>query len=463
VAISSQIGPYELLRPLGAGGMAETFIALRRGPAGFVQRVCLKRVLPAYAAEPQFVQMFLDEARLLAQLRNANITQVYDFGQAAGTYYMAIELVEGLDLEALLRALEAAGERMPVSLCCFILAQLFSALSYVHTLSADGQPMGLVHRDISPSNVLVSTHGEVKLTDFGIAKSRQRVHRTKTGHTRGKLAYMSPEQLHAHEVDARADLFAMGVVAFELLTGQHPFESTTDIGVVHNIATGTRPALADLAPGLPPSLTGLVDRLLQTERARRPASAEQALELLPHDYPPYLAKRELAALVKRHVRPEPVEDVSEPALTRSEADVEPGVSTPPQPLGPTSSRAAKRTWVWLGAALSICAAVILASAIKPSGSAPQADPVTPVPPAPPMPSPAPATLKPVLVSPPSVRAVPSLAAVADAGTPVDARRPADAAPVEASPAARPERTAKKRPGSPKGRGRSGLSVREDDF
>jgi serine/threonine protein kinase len=439
--------------------MAETFIALRRGPAGFEQRVCLKRVLPAYAAETQFVQMFLDEARLLARLRNANITQVYDFGQAEGTYYMAIELVEGLDLEALLRALEATGERIPVGLCCFILGQLLSALAYVHSLSSDGQSLGLVHRDISPSNVLVSTHGEVKLTDFGIAKSRKRVHRTKTGHTRGKLAYMSPEQLHGKEVDATADLFAMGVVAFELLTGQHPFESTTDIGVVHNIASGTRPALADLAPGLSPALTGLVDQLLQTDRAGRPASAERALELLPHDYPPYLAQRELADLVKRHVRPEPLPAVSEPQELPPTTDAARATPAPSQQLASTRPLPLKRRTLWLAPALGIGALLAVLSVLRFAGSVPQATSAKAVPPAPPA---APTALKPALVAPASVDAVASGAGDTDAGANRVAAA-AEARPVVAKPVARPELRAPKRPPNAKAHGRSGLSVREDDF
>ena len=161
------IGPYQLVRPLGVGGMAETFLAVRRGPAGFEQRVCLKRILPAHTAEPRFLELFLDEARLLAHMHSAAIVQVFDFGEADGTYYMALELVEGIDLETLLHSCAKTNTRLPTSVSLYIAAQLLSALDYAHTLEADGQPLHIVHRDISPSNVLLSKHGEVKLTARG--------------------------------------------------------------------------------------------------------------------------------------------------------------------------------------------------------------------------------------------------------------------------------------------------------
>jgi eukaryotic-like serine/threonine-protein kinase len=300
VSTPQYIGPYEVVRPLGMGGMAETFEGIRRGLAGFEQRVCIKRVLPVFASEPRFVDMFLDEARLLAQLRNARITQVYDFGEADGTYYMAIELVEGTDLEGLLRSLAREGRQFPVDVLVYVLAELLSALSYAHGLEVNGQPLALVHRDISPSNVLVSQHGEVKLTDFGIAQSRQRSHRTKTGHTRGKLAYMSPEQLRGDELDGRSDLFAVGVVAYELLTGRHPFDTDTDLGLIQNIVSATRIPLTELAPSVPPRLVALVDALLVVKPEERPANAEQALALLPFEQAPHVAQRALATLVQRH-------------------------------------------------------------------------------------------------------------------------------------------------------------------
>jgi serine/threonine protein kinase len=291
------LGAYELLRPLGAGGMAETFVALRRGPAGFEQRVCLKRILPGCAADPTFVELFLDEARLLARLQCRNIVHVYDFGETEGTYYMALELVEGMDLEGLLKSLRARGVRMSPSVALYVTGEVLAALSYAHTLEIDGEAQHIVHRDISPSNILISKNGEVKLTDFGIAKARGRSHRTQTGHTKGKVAYMSPEQMRAESVDGRSDLFAIGVVLFELLTGTHPFDANTDFALQLNIMNGKRPPLRELLPDAAPQVAELVDALLATDANQRPASAADAIDMIPSLGATFALQRELQQLV----------------------------------------------------------------------------------------------------------------------------------------------------------------------
>ncbi len=296
----NRVGPYELLYPIGAGGMAETFVAVRRGPAGFEQRVCLKRILPGHTAEPTFVELFLDEARLLAQLRNAGIVQVYDFGEADGTYYMALELIDGADLEAIQNTLRRNGTRFPHEVAAHVVSQLLSALDYAHSLAADGQSLHIVHRDVTPSNILVSTSGETKLTDFGIAKARGRTHKTQTGHTKGKLAYMSPEQVRGEALDGRSDLFAVGVVLYELLAGEHPFQADTDLALLHNILDAKRKPLSELVPDAPPELVGLVDDLLAPDANQRPESAHAALVRLPFSKSPFALQRELAELVKFH-------------------------------------------------------------------------------------------------------------------------------------------------------------------
>lgn len=294
---AEHVGPYQLLHPLGVGGMAETFLAVRRGPQGFEKRVCLKRILTERGADPTFVELFLDEARLLARLSCRNITQVHEFGEVDGRYYMALELVDGVDLDKLLKALAERGERMPLEVALYVTGELLSALSYAHELTIDGVPQQIVHRDISPSNILLSKQGEVKLTDFGIAKARGRMHRTETGHTKGKVAYMSPEQVRAEDVDARSDLFAIGVVLFEMLTGAHPFEGNTDFAVQVNIVAGRRRSLTELLPDAPPSVRYLVDVLLAQDRSARPASANDALSLLPAVTSTFSVARMLAQLV----------------------------------------------------------------------------------------------------------------------------------------------------------------------
>ena len=277
--------------------MAETFVAVRRGPAGFEQRVCLKRILPGCAADPTFVELFLDEARLLARLQCRNIVHVYDFGESEGTYYMALELVDGVDLEGLLTSLRGRGVRMSPSVALYVIGEVLAALSYAHTLEIDDEPQHIVHRDISPSNILISKNGEVKLTDFGIAKARGRSHRTQTGHTKGKVAYMSPEQMRADPVDGRSDLFAIGVVLFELLTGAHPFDATTDFALQLNIMNGKRPPLRELLPDAPARIAQLVDTLLATDANQRPESAADAIALIPPLESAFSLQRELQQLV----------------------------------------------------------------------------------------------------------------------------------------------------------------------
>ena len=294
-----QLGAYELLRPLGAGGMAETFVAVRRGPAGFEQRVCLKRILPGCAADPVFVELFLDEARLLARLQCRNIVHVHDFGEIDGTYYMALELIDGVDLEGLLTSLRGRGLRMPEPVALYITTEILTALSYAHTLEIDGELQQIVHRDISPSNILLSKTGEVKLTDFGIAKARGRAHRTQAGHTKGKIAYMSPEQMRAEELDGRSDLFAVGVVLFELLTSAHPFDANTDYALQVNIMTGKRRPLRELLPSASTKVAALVDALLATDRENRPASAADAIALMPPLDSSFALQRQLETLVRQ--------------------------------------------------------------------------------------------------------------------------------------------------------------------
>jgi eukaryotic-like serine/threonine-protein kinase len=297
VSQSARLGPYELVRPLGAGGMAETFVALRRGPAGFEQRVCLKRILPGYAAEPSFIEQFLDEAQLLAQMSCAQIVQVFDFGEFAGTYYMALELVEGVDLEALLRSCTLRQQPLPRAVSLFIAAQLLSALDYAHSLASQGQPLHIVHRDISPSNVLLSRRGEVKLADFGIAKSSRRSHRTRPGRGKGKLAYLCPEQVLGDTLDARGDLFSLGVVLYEMLSGQHPFMDESEHTLLENILAGRRRSLTELVPDLPAEVTHFVDQLLAVEPGARAQSARAALDQLPLAESSFAVQRQLAELV----------------------------------------------------------------------------------------------------------------------------------------------------------------------
>jgi serine/threonine protein kinase len=190
-ATSERFGDYELVERLGVGGMAETFVAIRRGPAGFEQRVCLKRILPTFAGEADFVEMFLREARLSALLHHGHIARVLEFGIAEGAHYLTLELIEGTDLRAALRHLRPRRELLDPGLTSYIAHALGAALDFAHTADEDGVAAGIIHRDVSPSNVLLSNAGEVKLSDFGIAKATNLPGSIQSGALKGKIPYIN--------------------------------------------------------------------------------------------------------------------------------------------------------------------------------------------------------------------------------------------------------------------------------
>lgn len=303
--LGTEIGPYRLVRRLGMGGMAETFVAIRRGPGGFTQRVCLKLVLPFFREDEEFVSLFQREARLAAKLRHSNIVGVIDFGEIAGRSYMALELVDGVDLQVLLDA--ESGKRLSPELVALVGHDLASALDHAHNppreSDFDGSYGGsIVHRDISPSNVLISRHGEIMLTDFGVAKAVTGSSR-KHSAVKGKIPYMSPEQLRLESLDGRADLFGVGVVLYEALCGRRPYEGGHDPATIMLILQGTRQPLASLAPGAPPELCKLIDSLIEPDRDKRPESAAALIELLDPFVPSPRVRRQLGKRIAE-LRPE---------------------------------------------------------------------------------------------------------------------------------------------------------------
>jgi serine/threonine protein kinase len=223
--LPKSIGKYEVLRHLAWGGMAEVLLARISGADGFSREVVIKRILPQHSENAEFVRMFRDEARITAQLTHGNIVQVIEFGEDAGSHYLVLEYVRGTSLSALLSALRARGERLGVSEVAHIACELGRALDYAHRKrGSDGAPLMIVHRDVSPSNALVSHEGEVKLVDFGVARARARLSPTAhgVGTVKGKLSYLAPEMLDGR-VDSRSDLFALGLVVHEMLTGRQLF------------------------------------------------------------------------------------------------------------------------------------------------------------------------------------------------------------------------------------------------
>ena len=290
----ARIGAYEIQARIGAGGMAETYLALRRGPGGFAQRVCLKRIRQDAADDPELVRQFLAEAALVARLRHAAITQVLDFGRDGDDYYMALELIDGVDLRELL-------ERHPAGLAPelvqYIATELATALDFAHRAGGEPGALPIVHRDVSTSNVLLSAEGEVKLSDFGIARPLDVPQHTRTGNDKGKVPYLAPEYARSGRFDARSDLFSLGVVLYECLSGNRPHDGPTELETLERASRGQRAPLHQIAPHTPPGLVREAEALLDADPGMRTQSAGALLEALLALPAVPRARRELGALV----------------------------------------------------------------------------------------------------------------------------------------------------------------------
>jgi serine/threonine protein kinase len=270
-------GPYELLERIAAGGMAEVYVARRQGPRGFNKTVAVKRILPQLAQDPEFVAMFVDEARVAATLSHPNIVQVFDFGEQQGELYMAMEYVRGTNAARLIRRAAARGEVIPLDVCLHVVLSVLRGLEYAHTAVDDvGEPLHLVHRDVSPGNVLVDDSGAVKLTDFGIARAANFEHRTAVGHLKGKVGYMSPEQVLGQEVDARSDLFTLGIVLAEMLTLRPVFVAPTELEILTRIRDADVRTLDE--GSLPPDVHAILRRALARLADDRYPSAQAFAE-----------------------------------------------------------------------------------------------------------------------------------------------------------------------------------------
>jgi|GEM_PF-800678 len=263
----SQIGKYVVRRKLAEGGMAEIYLCTARGVEGFEKEVVIKRVRAFLASDPEFVEMFIAEARLASRLNHENVVQIFDFDKHENTYYLAMEYVRGCSLWELRRKSKELMDPVPPMLVAHLGAEVARGLHYAHRLKVNGQPLDLVHRDVTPHNVLLSYDGAVKLTDFGIAKAGKRL--TQPGVLKGKFAYMAPEQARGEAVDARTDLFALGVVLWEMLTGGRLFDGDSEVAVLRAVQHSVIPPPARLNPEVPPELDAVVMRALEREPSAR--------------------------------------------------------------------------------------------------------------------------------------------------------------------------------------------------
>ena len=261
-------GRYTLLERLALGGMAEVFRARISSSHGFEKILVIKRILPHLAADPNFVAMFIDEAKLTAQLTHPKIVQILDFGDVHGQYFTALEYVEGFDALGLLRTAAQKRLHLPRNLAIFIVNEVLEALDYAHNArDMESRPMQIVHRDISPSNIFISKRGDVKLGDFGIAHAQRRESKTQAGTLKGKYGYMSPEQVVGRPIDARSDLFAVGVVLAELLTGRRLFTAANDLDVLLKVRDAKLDRLDKYGADLLPALDRIVRRALKKDPA----------------------------------------------------------------------------------------------------------------------------------------------------------------------------------------------------
>ena len=303
-----EYGKYLLTRRIAVGGMAEVFKAKLVGPRGFEKILAVKRILPEFGEDEDFVQMFVDEARISSTLHHGNIVQVYDFGAVENSYYIAMEYVDGPNLRNLFqKSLKQTGS-FPNNLAIHIILQVARALDYAHNVKHEGENiLNLVHRDISPQNVLISRAGEIKLTDFGIAKATIKLSKTQPGKVQGKLSYMSPEQATGRNIDRRSDIFSLGIIFYELLSGIKVYSGENTGQRYSKIRDARIAPLNSKVPNIPDALNDLIMSMLSKDPDRRPNNCSEVSKVLVDllgDTSPEELDEELRGLIDTLVPPE---------------------------------------------------------------------------------------------------------------------------------------------------------------
>ena len=267
---------YRVVEKLESGGMAEVFRAESEGLQGFKKQVAIKRVLPHLSEKKKFISMFLDEARLSAQLSHSNCVQVFDIGVGDNAYFIVMEYVDGANLKAIAESLRKHGREFPVQPAALIALEICKGLSYAHELrDPNGVDLKIVHRDMSPPNVLVTKYGEIKIVDFGLAKANSQLERSEPGIIKGKFSYLSPEAAMGGEVDARTDIFAVGIILWELLAGQRLFLGDTDFQTVKKVQQAVVPSISSINKAVPPELEKIITRTLAKDPAVRYQTARE--------------------------------------------------------------------------------------------------------------------------------------------------------------------------------------------
>ncbi len=266
----SRLGPYEVHERVATGGMAELFLATEDLPNGTRHPVAIKRIRPEAADDPKLVNMLIDEGRVTRQLTHPGIARTLRTVKAHDVFYLVMEFVDGRDLRSIIKKLAELGKRLPPALAAYIGMKVADALDYAHRAATnDGQHLGIVHRDVNPTNLMVSYSGEVRVIDFGIARAADRLTATQAGVVKGKLRYLAPEQAAGKEIDHRADLYALGLVLWELFVGERPMQDLPDMEFVRIFVRGPLPSLANIDARIPAPLAAVVDKALQRDRNQR--------------------------------------------------------------------------------------------------------------------------------------------------------------------------------------------------
>lgn len=267
-----RIGRYRILNRVASGGMAEIY----RAEVGGNRLLAIKKILPQHISNEKFIKMFFDEAKIMITLRHPNIVQIYDFGKVENDYFLALEWVEGKALSSLIHQQKKQRLSFPPGVATYIILEMLCGLEYAHTRKdAYNRELGVVHRDISPPNVLISIAGEVKVADFGIAKAGSNVSQTNPGVLKGKYSYMSPEQANGLEIDARSDIFSCGIMLYEMLTSTRLFLGDSDVETLKNVREKEVEGLARQLPHLPSDLIAVVEKALQRKLSKRYQSAHE--------------------------------------------------------------------------------------------------------------------------------------------------------------------------------------------
>ena len=267
----NEVSDYDIIGLIARGGMAEIYKAKKKGVKGFEKIIALKKILAGYGKDDKYIEMFVDEAKIAAELTHPNIVQIYDLGEKDDYYFIAMEYVAGKDLRLILHKLSEFHKVFPEELSLHVILEVLKALNYAHSAkNSSGKNLDIVHRDISPPNILVSFNGDVKLTDFGVSKASIKMHQTIAGALKGKLLYMSPEQARAeNDTDQRSDLYSVGIIFFELLTGEKLFMDSSEMAVLHKVQLGEIIRPRELKKDIDPQLEFIILRMLNKDKTRR--------------------------------------------------------------------------------------------------------------------------------------------------------------------------------------------------